>query len=583
MKRFFVISAIVSVLLLACEKRQEPVAEQPLPFTFDENLLRIDSLLQHDADSALQTLLSFRADSVISTEAQRSGEISCHYHSLLLSEALYKTYNPQLNRFVGVETCHGASLQDAMQYFDSLYANYPKNDDLAMLSARSHYMNGVGYYENDSVVDACKEYLKTLEIMENHFDVSKLIGYKAKFMGLTYGRLEELFSDQFMTEPAIYCGKKALWFCQIEPSSKYGISRLNYSIGNNFDVYGQIDSAYYYYNRALELLPDSNTIVYRNLISSISLSLYKKNVTAEESINNLKQMIQQAESSDEKTFRYLTLGYIYYNEKNYDSAVVYLERVFNNNATNLLKFQSAEYLRDIYLSFENTETANIYLDFIANQTSSKYNDMMEVSILNDLFYNYLKRHQDKQVISYKKRIVLGIVLFITVVLIIVIVTKKKNKKIQSATTKYNKAKNKANKLEKELVLKRSETELRLESFLNEPVCRKINDMIRDIPTSARIHHSNYPKIKLDNETIIDLGEAVNKHFPNLKTRLISNDIDLKKDDLLLCYLYLLGLNNTQITLLRHCDYTTISRQANRLKKSFKGCKNLPKFVKKMAV
>ena len=103
---------VFSVLLLACGRQQEPVVEQPLPFTFDENLLRIDSLMQHDADSALQTLLSFRADSVISTEAQRSGEISCHYHSLLLSEAIYKTYNPQLNRFVGVETCHGASLQD---------------------------------------------------------------------------------------------------------------------------------------------------------------------------------------------------------------------------------------------------------------------------------------------------------------------------------------------------------------------------------------------------------------------------------------------------------------------------------------
>jgi hypothetical protein len=52
---------LVPVLLLACGGQQKPVAEQPLPFTFDENLLQIDSLMQHDADSALQTLLSFRA------------------------------------------------------------------------------------------------------------------------------------------------------------------------------------------------------------------------------------------------------------------------------------------------------------------------------------------------------------------------------------------------------------------------------------------------------------------------------------------------------------------------------------------
>ena len=95
MNRVFVISAVVFLLLLACGKQQEPIAEQPLPFTFDENLQQIDSLLQHDADSALMCLTSFRP-------TEGSGEISstfnANYQSLLLSEALYKTDNPQLNR-----------------------------------------------------------------------------------------------------------------------------------------------------------------------------------------------------------------------------------------------------------------------------------------------------------------------------------------------------------------------------------------------------------------------------------------------------------------------------------------------------
>ena len=58
MNRVFVILAVVILLLLACGKQQKPVAERPLPFTFDENLLQIDSLLQYDADSALMVLLS---------------------------------------------------------------------------------------------------------------------------------------------------------------------------------------------------------------------------------------------------------------------------------------------------------------------------------------------------------------------------------------------------------------------------------------------------------------------------------------------------------------------------------------------
>ncbi|MBR6092104.1 MAG: hypothetical protein IKQ09_04730, partial [Bacteroidales bacterium] len=154
MKQIFVILAMVSVLLLSCTEKQP----EPLPFEFDENLQNIDTLLQSDAATALQELLSFRAPQ----ERGTSSNINAHYQALLTSEALYKTDNPQYYR---------NELQAAMWFFDSLAVLYPTNDDLTVLSARSHYMNGVGFYENDSIVEACKEYLHTLEIMENHFDV----------------------------------------------------------------------------------------------------------------------------------------------------------------------------------------------------------------------------------------------------------------------------------------------------------------------------------------------------------------------------------------------------------------------------
>ena len=50
MKRILGISLFLLALLLACNKQPELVVEQPLPFTFDENLLLVDSLMQSDAD-----------------------------------------------------------------------------------------------------------------------------------------------------------------------------------------------------------------------------------------------------------------------------------------------------------------------------------------------------------------------------------------------------------------------------------------------------------------------------------------------------------------------------------------------------
>jgi tetratricopeptide (TPR) repeat protein len=123
--------------------------------------------------------------------------------------------------------------------------------NLTFLTARAHYINGVGYYEQDSIVQACAEYLKTLELMESHFEDKALIDHKARFMALTYGRLGEMFNEQLLAEPAIVCYKQALYYCKREPTSIYGIPVLLYNLGIQFDVANQKDSAAYYYDEAL--------------------------------------------------------------------------------------------------------------------------------------------------------------------------------------------------------------------------------------------------------------------------------------------------------------------------------------------
>lgn len=557
---------IVALFIAGCGNRSN-VAERP--FSLAADLLHIDSLMQHDADSALQALLSFRA------ERGTSSDINTHYQALLTSEALYKTYNPQSDI---------AALQSATHYFDSMASCHTDNDDVILLSARSHYMNGAIFYENDSVVEACKEYLHTLKIMEEHFEEKELVGYKAKFMALTYNRLVDLFSNQFMMEPAIYCGKKAMFFCTIESTSKYGLANIKYHIGKNYDILGQIDSAYYYYHKAIEQLPDSNNYIYRDIASNMAVLSYDADRNAEQSIDDFKIALARTDNEKEKLSRYIGIGYIYYNESNYDSAFLYLKYVFDHTSDKVLKLRTAGYLQNIYRSINDYNEADKYSKLIAQNALSKYDNMMEVSILNKLFDSYLEQLKYKRQYHNKKKTIYFIVaISVIITFIIILLIHLKNKKIKDTNRKYNKEKTKAIKLEKEIVRKRSTTELRIESFLNEPVCRKLNDTICDIPASARSNYSNYTYLKLDEATIIELGEAVTKHFPNLKTRLISNDIKLKKDDLLLCYLYLLGLNNSQIALLRQCNFATVCRQANRLKKSFTGCKDLPSFIKKIAV
>jgi hypothetical protein len=176
----------------------------------------IDSLMWRQPDSALTVMLEFAR----SAEADSLDEFNGHYCQVLISELLYKNDWGQSNR---------EELLKAVGYFDSIVDGADgRNADArgkadargaslqrdVFLDARAHYINGVGFYEKGDVVNACAEYLKTLEVMEAHFEENELVGHKARFLAYTYNRLGDLFSEQFMMESAITCYECALVYCK---------------------------------------------------------------------------------------------------------------------------------------------------------------------------------------------------------------------------------------------------------------------------------------------------------------------------------------------------------------------------------
>ena len=117
MKRWSPIGLLLLwVGLFACSK--------PTVVPVSQELAAIDTLMQSRPDSALMLLVDTTMDDP--------------YYQLLLSEALYKNYQPQLNR---------AELLEAVAWYDSVVDAHPRDKDAAFLDARCHYMNGVGYYE----------------------------------------------------------------------------------------------------------------------------------------------------------------------------------------------------------------------------------------------------------------------------------------------------------------------------------------------------------------------------------------------------------------------------------------------------
>jgi hypothetical protein len=154
--RHIIQALVLSLFFAACTRPVETRRATSLPTDMSPELSAIDSQMWQRSDSALTCLLPYFDTCCRDGVHTVSTTHDCHYANLLLAELLYKNDNPQLNR---------AELLRAVDYYDSLCcrdaARHVSTDPILMfLDARAHYINGVGFYERDSVVEACQEYLK---------------------------------------------------------------------------------------------------------------------------------------------------------------------------------------------------------------------------------------------------------------------------------------------------------------------------------------------------------------------------------------------------------------------------------------
>ena len=371
----------MAVLAGCGEGLPRPAATPSQRGTTSRTLENIDSLMWVQPDSALKVMLEFAG----SDEADSMDVFEGHYCQVLIAELLFKNDYAQSNR---------TEVLKAVGYFDSIVgmngadARGASLQRDAFLTARAHYMNGVGYYERDSVVAACGEYLKALEMVETHFPgietrhgTSLQPNHLPRFMALTYGRLGDLFSGQFMQEPAIVCYKKSFVFSKIEATSATGIANLMSHLGKQYDMLKQFDSAEYYYNEGLRQLVDTNNLTFRNLVSAKALLNYNKGNGVEPAVSDLKRMAANASDEDERLTRFVVVGDIYYDANLFDSAMVYLTKVFENKDDVVLKRDAARCLRDIYQTQGDSLKATYFALYQAENPVSKAESNAQVSQL----------------------------------------------------------------------------------------------------------------------------------------------------------------------------------------------------------
>ncbi len=605
-----IVSFLVGLaMLVACSKPAEvpePVVAEPCRSVEGptQELAAIDTLLWHHPDSALAVMMEFAA----SPKADSMDVFEGHYCQVLIAELLFKNDYGQSNR---------KDLLKAVAYFDSLTFTLNdilhasrrhcgldpqspnQNDNIVFLSARAHYMNGVGYYEQGDLVNACTEYLNTLRIMESHFSEKDLVDKKARFMALTYGRLIDMFKGQLMPESAIYCAKQYLLYNQIAPTSLNAKANILYQIGLEYHILHKPDSVVFYYDAAFNALHDRNTIVYRDLMASQALFDYYEVHDTIKALASLKSMAAQAESETERITRYSTIGDIYLNARQFDSAKVYLETVFDFTNDDIIKKLAAKALHDVAIGEGDTLKANQYAQFIIEDVAAAAESQKRVSHLNELFQQHLQWEQERAEaerqqaarLRRNRMIVVVCVLVAVATLLAWLFYRSKMKQQRDMASQQMEAEREAHRLEKASMsgrLKRSNQELRelkdqmrqragngapkqeaqAVSFNDEPICRLIMERVNEGQFKAQMDCKLYQDYALGKEQVMALREAADRHFNQFTSRLAKAYPNLTKGDLDYCCLYLLGLSDADISALMQRAYNTVSERSRKLKGVF---------------
>ena len=604
--KLFVIGLFLFALAACTQKAKAPEPAVAEPSRSVEGptyeLQSIDSLMWRQPDSALTRLLPW-FDTCCRDAARHISTASAynrHYANLLLSELLYKNDYPQTNR---------RELQQAVAYFDSI-SQVPEpvegpSNRIAFLDARAHYINGVGYYENDSAVEACKEYMKALEVMGDRFGEKELMGKMVQFVALTYTRLSMLFSDMYLHEQAIYFAQVSISYYHKTKVASWFLSRMLSEIGGQYDMMNQLDSAKHYYRNAAIALNDTNSLVYRDIATHQVYLEYEISNQADTAIKALSYYLSVSNSLEEYLVRASVIGEIFYHERQFDSAWVYLSKVFEESERSELKKQAAEWLVEINKAHGKESEAIVYAEYLVPFANLEENNSAVKSQLTEMYNSFRQNELERRHIETIQKntkstlIIIGGLLVALLAVIFIHLRRKKSLKTQLEAESHayimkQKALSGRLKTTNETLrdtlkrLEEKEAELKsiennstnyhntdnYETFKQALVCQEIMKTVHKLHSNKRntlktdMDVTEYKAFALSMPQLNQLSKTVETVFPNLHTSLEAIYPNIDRNEWIHCCLYLLQLDKKCICVLLQEPYYTCRRCTLKLEEIF---------------
>ena len=377
MKKIFYLIFLI-LFFVSCDTKEE----HPLSPELEE----VRMLMQTNPETALLELQNLKTSEFQNLSISVTQQLSNIEYSILLAEAFYKNYLPQDN------------FNDVKAIVDFLEegTTIPNSSFLIphYLRAKAYYYYAVGLSERDDLVGACEHYLKALEILSK---IENANYEQTRFIFLTYTRIGELFLNENFCDIAITKFKHALKYAKLL-DNKNSISSTLKSIGSTYNLAGDIDSAFFYHNKSLNI--GSNVINRLDVEKSIAQILYRKG-EKDSAYSILRNNLDKIENYGAKHSYYTLLGEFYYLDNKYDSAIYYMEQGLESQFF-YTKLNASMRLSSIYDSLKDYDKKAYYDNIISQLSVEKIEKGSDNAKLQNLYDEYKKRKIDNEISTVRR-------------------------------------------------------------------------------------------------------------------------------------------------------------------------------------
>lgn len=437
-----------------------------------------------------------------------------------------------------------------------------------------------------NITAAAKNCFEMIEMVEKNVKKKDFTEKHWKYLGNAYTCLGDFFRDYTYPKIALVKYKKSLQISEVLGNDDIR-SQVLKLIGMSY-LYFNADSALYYFDECIKAYPNHLNKI--DVDKAIADYLFYEKNERDSAMRMMRDNFNIIEHEHVRYSYYSIYGEMLYEEKQYDSAIYYLEQAMNSSYF-FTRLCSASVLSQVYDSIGDYEKKAYYDDITAKHSIERVENESDVSELMDLYnihkanMSEIKKNQTKK----KVTIILTPIILIVAALIILRISRnkkrinslssiidEKDKEIQDIRFKQSLVEGKIKKKNAEIqkqaeIIKEQEQKIStindrleksnsnksdLDSYRNSETCIKIMSLIKE--------NHDPETASLSQEEFTSLVETANLHLNDFIDDLSQNFPRLKNEDLYYICLTMLNLSDKQISSLFGVAYSTIKTRKTKI-------------------